>query len=144
MEATGQRCTKRKLSPETQERNRERARNYYWANREHCMQRAKNNNKLKSSQLRADYTLKSLYGIEHGWYQKTFEAQCGKCAICGRNNSGRSNSKRFCVDHNHATGEVRGLLCHPCNSGIGKLKDDISLLQSAIHYLQQYGKAIQN
>jgi hypothetical protein len=144
METTGRRCTKRKLSPETQERNRQRAYDYYWANREHCIQRATNNNKLISSQLRADYTLKSLYGIECGWYQTTFEAQCGKCAICGRNNSGRSNSKRFCVDHNHITGEVRGLLCHPCNSGIGKLKDDISLLQSAIHYLQQYDKTIQN
>jgi hypothetical protein len=114
------------------------------ANREKCIQQATNNNKLKPSQLKADYTLKSLYGIEPGWYEKTFEAQCGKCAICGRNNSGRSNSKRFCVDHNHTTGEVRGLLCHPCNSGMGKLKDSISLLQSAIHYLQQYGKAIQD
>ena len=138
METTGRRCTKRKLSPETRERNRQRASNYYWANREHCIQRATDINKLKSSELRADYTLKHLYGIERGWYQKTFEAQGGKCAICGRNNSGRSNSKRFCVDHNHITGQVRGLLCHPCNSGIGKLKDDVDLLQKAIHYLQQH------
>jgi hypothetical protein len=140
METTGRKCTKRKLSPEAQEKARERSRIYYQNNREKCIQRAKAN--LVGNSRRSNYTLKNVYGVEHGWYDKTFEAQGKKCAICGRTDSGRANSKRLCVDHDHATGKVRGLLCHPCNSGIGKLKDDVTLLQSAIDYLQYYEKTI--
>jgi len=141
METTGRKCTKRKLSPKAQENARERARIYYWANREKCIQTATVNNAL--SQRRADYVLKNTYGVEHGWYEKTLEVQGKKCAICGRKDSGRSNSERLCLDHNHTTGQVRGLLCHPCNSGIGKLKDDVNLLQKAIHYLQQHAQTNQ-
>ena len=41
----------------------------------------------------------------------------------------------MCVDHDHATGEIRGLLCVNCNSAIGKLRDDPILLQRATCYL---------
>ena len=136
METTGRKCTKRKLSPEAQEKARERARIYYWANRDKCLQRVRDT--PVDSSRKSDYVLKSVYGVEHGWYEKTFETQGKKCAICGRGDSGRNNSKRLCVDHNHITGKVRGLLCHPCNSGIGKLKDSLTLLHAAIHYLQQH------
>ena len=39
------------------------------------------------------------------------------------------------IDHNHVTGEIRGLLCNACNKGIGFLNDDIRLLKNAIKYL---------
>lgn len=41
------------------------------------------------------------------------------------------------VDHNHSTGNVRGLLCSPCNAFIGHLKDDVTLIQNAIDYLNK-------
>lgn len=47
-------------------------------------------------------------------------------------------NKVLCVDHNHKTGEIRGLLCGLCNSGIGHFKDKIKLLKKAIKYLENY------
>lgn len=57
------------------------------------------------------------------------------CDICGNTNI---KNKALCIDHNHITGKVRGVLCDACNTGIGKLKDDISLLQKAINYLNKH------
>lgn len=54
--------------------------------------------------------------------------QDGRCKICGQ-------LKKLNVDHDHATGEVRGLLCHGCNVGIGFFRDSPELLRSAIDYL---------
>lgn len=61
-------------------------------------------------------------------------AQGGKCAICGGTNPG---GHRLAVDHDHTTGAVRGLLCHACNAGIGKLRDDPALLRVAADYLDK-------
>lgn len=44
------------------------------------------------------------------------------------------------VDHNHMTGQIRGLLCYNCNNGIGRLKEDIEVLEKAIEYLKYYSQ----
>jgi hypothetical protein len=44
-----------------------------------------------------------------------------------------------CVDHNHETGELRGLLCISCNAAIGMFKENIQFLKNAIEYLRRYG-----
>ena len=54
------------------------------------------------------------------------------CAICYGGPNGRG---RFHIDHDHATGKFRGLLCHSCNVGIGSLRDSVTILESAIRYL---------
>lgn len=53
------------------------------------------------------------------------------CAICGKEGE--------VIDHNHATGKVRGRLCHSCNTGLGKLKDSPTLLRAAAAYLETQG-----
>jgi hypothetical protein len=61
--------------------------------------------------------------------------QNNKCAICGRDKS--EFKKRFAVDHNHKTGEIRGLLCVNCNHGLGTFKDNTIFLNNAIKYLNK-------
>jgi len=78
------------------------------------------------------------YGISLKEYNAMVESQDGKCAICGVDETLeiRGKTVRLAVDHCHTTGKVRGLLCAKCNQGIGCLKDDVELLQSAIDYLR--------
>ena len=69
-----------------------------------------------------------------------FKFQDGKCAICKSEDIGSNAPKHnhFCVDHNHETGEIRGLLCFPCNRCIGQMKDDPERLRSAADYVERY------
>jgi hypothetical protein len=68
-------------------------------------------------------------------YEKGVEVQGEHCAICGSADP-RDKNEHFAVDHDHATGLVRGLLCGNCNRGIGFLEDSAERLQQAIEYLQ--------
>ena len=87
----------------------------------------------KNPEHHADIHARWRYGVERGTYAKMFEAQDGKCAICGTTDTGKMS--RFHIDHCHDTGIVRGLLCGPCNTGIGQLKHDPEILRAAIKYL---------
>lgn len=79
------------------------------------------------------------YGITKEQFDKLFESQCGKCAICGYSTIG--DHKFFpMIDHCHETGKVRGILCANCNQALGKFKDDIERLKSAIEYLERSNK----
>lgn len=80
--------------------------------------------------------LKRKYGISLEQFDSMAEAQGGVCAICQRH-PGKGG---FCVDHDHATGKVRQLLCRNCNSLIGMAEDNKDLLWSAIRYLAKHGK----
>lgn len=77
------------------------------------------------------------YGLSQEDYLSKINDQKNLCAICKTKNVG----KVLCVDHDHKTGKVRGLLCTNCNVGLGNLKDNIQILQSAIEYLQNYSTA---
>ena len=77
--------------------------------------------------------LKFRYGIEVGFYDLLLRMQKGKCAICGYVPS--SIEKALCLDHDHKTHKIRGLLCLFCNTALGKFKDSPTLLKKAIKYL---------
>lgn len=84
-----------------------------------------NPDKLASGSLR--YTC----GIDLKDKENLYKAQNGCCALCGD----YIKIEDMCVDHDHETGIVRGLLCHRCNRGLGQFKDDIKLLKKAFDYL---------
>lgn len=82
-------------------------------------------------------SLKKLYGLSVEQYDTMLIAQNGVCAGCGSDKP-FGNCKHFCVDHDHKTGLVRGLLCHKCNRGLGLAKDDIIVLSEMIKYLNYH------
>jgi hypothetical protein len=78
--------------------------------------------------------LRRNYGITAEDYDRMLSEQGGACAVCG--GGPRGNHKYLSVDHDHATGVVRGLLCTTCNPAIGMFKDDPALLRRAADYLE--------
>lgn len=90
------------------------------------------NSVLKASRDRA----LRKYGISEEEYSRLYVSQQGICAICGKPETRKQNGKEtlLCVDHDHETGRIRGLLCHTCNVGIGMLCT-AELLDKAYDYL---------
>lgn len=74
------------------------------------------------------------YGLAVGQYEQMLTEQGSVCLICRRP---CPRGGELSVDHDHATGRVRGLLCQNCNSGLGMFQDDPALLGAAIDYLKR-------
>jgi hypothetical protein len=93
----------------------------------------RNKDRIDSGQKRA-YHLKSAYGITPEKYDEMLAAQGGVCGIC-KGEDTKHKSNYFAIDHNHSTGEVRGLLCGSCNTALGLFGDSVDSLMSAAAYL---------
>ena len=78
------------------------------------------------------YNLQAQYGITLDDYLRMHEEQDGLCAICKCPEMHRTT---LSVDHCHRTGEVRGLLCNLCNTGLGRFEDNPELVAEALSYL---------
>lgn len=89
--------------------------------------------------------LRNRYGITQADVDAMVKAQDGKCAICpsvlGAPDH-KGNPSRVCVDHDHVTRKVRGLLCDPCNKALGLFQDDQARLQAAIAYLESHAALV--
>ena len=81
------------------------------------------------------------YGITLEQLSALYKEQGEKCACCGVQLPNPATTKtkhgrgQWHLDHDHETGEIRGVLCHRCNMGLGMFKDDTLRLQKAIRYL---------
>jgi hypothetical protein len=102
-------------SPEERERRREIARRYW--------------------DKRRDADRESRYGITGDQYRALLQEQGGCCGICGTTEN--YALKDMCVDHDHKTGAVRGLLCTRCNTSLGGFQDRPEVLEAAIEYLRR-------
>jgi hypothetical protein len=80
------------------------------------------------------------YRFTRADYDHLLVDQNGCCAICRATSPGDTRS-RFAIDHDHQTGQVRGLLCNACNLGLGKFKDRLDLLRAATAYLEAHDAA---
>jgi hypothetical protein len=97
--------------------------------------------KCREKRLReaTESNLMRQFGISWTDYQFLHIIQQGRCAVCHNSEVIKVKSgttKRLSVDHDHNTGQIRGLLCSHCNHGLGNFKDSIEYLKAAIQYLK--------
>lgn len=130
---------------ETMQRKKRIAKTNYRTNREHKLSYAKEylskNRDAVNAKKRDDYRnrgrnnwLQKEYGISEDEFENLLKSQNGRCAICGTDSPGGSR-KMWNVDHDHKSGNVRGLLCWNCNSAIGLLKDDCNIIMAAARHV---------
>jgi Recombination endonuclease VII len=94
--------------------------------------RANNAVETKDMQLRNRF--RTRYGIilPRGTWQRVMRESQGRCAIC------REEGVELCLDHDHKTGQLRGMICHPCNRMLGHAADNEIILARAARYLRHY------
>ena len=90
-----------------------------------------------------EYFRRSMYGLTREDYDQMLKDQHYLCAICKQPEPEHIKNRRdkrggFCVDHCHKTGKVRAILCHSCNIGIGKFRDDPAFVRAAAEYLEAH------
>lgn len=90
--------------------------------------RTKSHQKRKNDRRRRN-------GLHWKDYEALLSAQLDCCKICGRHKD--FFTRKLSVDHCHASGKVRGLLCGPCNTGLGQFQDNTDRMQRAILYLEE-------
>jgi hypothetical protein len=120
---------------------RGKARGYAWV----CKECKKAKHQAKKASMSDEdwfltqrkYWLKSEYGLTLEDYNNKVKEQDHKCAICKCDETDAFKGLLF-VDHCHTTGTVRGLLCHHCNTALGKFRDSKEILTSAIDYVEKY------
>ncbi|NOS67795.1 MAG: hypothetical protein HOO67_05540 [Candidatus Peribacteraceae bacterium] len=83
---------------------------------------------------RRQYQLHRVYGITPEDFAQMLKSQRGLCAICDL------EMKPACVDHDHETQQIRGLLCRKCNMALGALDDSLCRVYRAAEYLKQHGQ----
>jgi Recombination endonuclease VII len=118
---------KRYATPEVKQRVAETVRE--WAER--------NPERYAAIRQRASlkHRLRTKYGMSVDDYDAMLAKQGGCCAVCRTDDPGGTTI--WCVDHDHETGEVRGLLCRACNIALGAVRDRIDTLRAMIAYLQK-------
>ena len=112
----------------TRDRRNENARAGYYRN--HAARRKNSNANAKPRRDNRSRWFKCAYGMTEDDVGALFDSQGRKCAICEV-----TESRIWHLDHDHATGHIRGVLCIRCNCGIGYLRDDPELLRKAAAYL---------
>jgi hypothetical protein len=125
-----QREVERTRSREYRKKNPEKVRDGYerWRNSHREMVHAQNKRWREAHPAYNRERQLSQYGMTIADFDGISELSGGRCWIC-------DGLEKLQVDHDHATGEVRGLLCHKCNKTLGLFNDDPKLFMSALKYL---------
>ena len=124
----------RQYRAKNRERLNQQSREYRQRNEKYIKEQQKEYREKNPNKNR-NYQLKRNYNLTPEQYDEMYSNQHGRCAICGVHQS--ELAFNLAVDHDHETGEVRGLLCRKCNSGIGYFKDDMELINKALDYLKE-------
>ncbi len=125
------RAWRRKYHKRQRKAINQRSRDWYIENQERVKEKSRKHRAENKEKIRFQ-SIERKYGMSKPSYLRMLKAQGGCCAICGGEPGGRYNI--FNVDHDHNTGEIRGLLCNNCNLLIGLAKDNPDILQCAAVY----------
>lgn len=85
----------------------------------------------------SDKHVEKTYGLNKAEYLAMLDAQGGVCAICSLQNV---NGRRLSVDHDHATGKIRALLCIKCNAGLGHFHESLDMVVRAAQYIDKHNR----
>jgi hypothetical protein len=96
---------------------------------------------LKNAERRRSNKYKSMYGISLENRDEILKSQDYKCKCCGKKLIGL-NPRLVCLDHNHTTGAIRGILCHYCNTSLGLMFEDPEKIQQLKDYVYNVCGAI--
>jgi hypothetical protein len=107
-----------------------RVKKWQQENAEHVREYRKRHNAESPERIREGH-LRRKFGLTLETYAELLASQGGGCAICGEPEETSSHH----VDHDHDTGDVRGILCVRCNNGLGQFKEDPAILATALSYL---------
>lgn len=132
----GKVCTKCGEEKETSDFYLKKSRNSYEASCKKCFIEHTRQYKKDNPSKAKDTQLRWRYGIGFETYLEMLKRQEYRCKICSTHVDNIIDY-RLVVDHCHVTENVRGLLCHACNKMLGFAKDDLKILESAIHYLEE-------
>lgn len=119
----------------------------YWKGQSSCIDCTKIKQQTRwhsrTPQKRLEQHLKYKYGVSPEDFLKAWSDQDGKCAICVEDLPDLltydKRRRGYAIDHNHDTGEFRGILCTECNTLLGMAGDDPGILSRAIDYLESRG-----
>lgn len=100
-----------------------------------CQQGLKADRIARKVPKKKAYWKKSKYGISESRYNEMLGAQGYACAVCLKPHS---TEKVLCIDHDHSSGRVRGLLCSHCNTAIGYFRDSPMFCRAAAVYLENH------
>lgn len=97
-------------------------------------------NKKRTKVMKRKEYLKSKYGISLEQYEDMRVAQQYRCYVCDKHEDEIPNPgpTALNVDHCHDTGVIRKLLCMSCNIALGKVNDDVEILQRCIEYIKEH------
>ena len=115
---------------------KEQQRQYRSRNRETIRVKRREYQRSLPPEKRHGYHVKSTFGLTLEQYTAMLAEQGGVCKVCGSPPKAVGVKRNLHVDHDHATGKVRGLLCHSCNVSIGLCKDDPVRLEKLAAYLR--------
>lgn len=93
---------------------------------------------LKLQHMQRINLFKKTYSLTEQDVRDLMDLFKGTCHICGKSLVTPESQKSYAIDHDHKTGEIRGLLCKLCNVGLGHFQDSPELLEKAAQYLRDH------
>lgn len=111
-------------TPEEIERDNTRKREHHYANRD------------RNNLRRALAAITERYNVDYPTAVDLYNKSGESCWCCGEEWSSKPRPHKFHIDHDHDTGKIRGILCHPCNTALGLLEESQTRISQLSHYLE--------